>query len=128
MFYLRVKLRFYGLDVKSFFYFTFKNYVCGYNKDLINRFISNLLKAHIIPDIRDSNSSQRDNINISNVRPKVVFLNLPYLDDTTSKVRNTILGFIKRYDPLETKLKIIILYKCCTVGQFFHIKTKYCWT
>ena len=73
---------------------------CGYNKDLINhRFIN---KAHIIPDIRDSNSSQQDNI--SNVRPKVVFLNLPYLEDTTSKVRNTILGLIKRYDPLGTKL------------------------
>ena len=51
---------------------------CGYNKDLIHRFINNFLKAHIIPDIRDSNSSQQDNI--SNERPKVVFLNLPYLD------------------------------------------------
>ena len=95
---------------------------CGYNKDLIYRFINNFLKAHIIPDIRDSNSSQQDTI--SNVKPKVVFLNLPYLEDTTSKVRNAILGFIKRYDLLGTKLKIIILYKCCTVGQFFHIKGK----
>ena len=75
-----------------------------------HRFINNFLKTHIIPDIRDSSSSQQDSI--SNVRPKVVFLNLPYLEDTTSKIRNTILGFIKRYDPLGTKLKIIILYKC----------------
>ena len=94
----------------------------GYNKDLIYRFINNFLKAHIVPDIRDSNSSQQDNI--SNVRPKVVFINLPYLEDTTSKVRNTILGFIKSYDPLGTKLKIIILYRCCTVRQFFDIKDK----
>ena len=28
---------------------------CRYNKDLIYRFINNFLKAHIIPDIRDSN-------------------------------------------------------------------------
>ena len=87
---------------------------CGYNKDLIYRFINNFLKEHVNPDIRDSNSSQQDNI--LNVRPKVVFLNLPYLEDITSKVRNTILGFIKSYNPLGIKLKIIILYKCCTVG------------
>ena len=97
---------------------------CGYDKDLIYRFISNFLNVHINPDIGDCNSSQQDNI--SNLRPEVVFLNLPYLEDTTSKVRNTILGFIKRYDPLGIKLKVIniILYKCCTVGQFFRIKDK----
>ena len=36
-----------------------------------HRFINNFLKAHIIPDIRDSSSSQQDSI--SNVRLKVVF-------------------------------------------------------
>ena len=87
---------------------------CGYNKDLIFSFINTFLNQHIHPDVRDSNSSQQDNI--SNLKPKVVFLNLPYLEDTTAKVRGTIMGFFKRYDPLGRKLKVIILCKCCTVG------------
>ena len=34
------------------------------------------------------------------------------------------LGFIKGCDLLGTKLKAVILYECCAVGQFFHMKGK----
>ena len=53
---------------------------CGYNRDLIFKFINKFVNEQINHDIKDSKSSQQDNTSIS--KSKVMLLYPPYIQDT----------------------------------------------
>lgn len=60
----------------------------------------------------------------SNPRPKLIFVNLPFLQETSQKVQGSILGFLKKFDPDHKKFKVIFVDKCCKLRDCFKFKDR----
>ena len=58
------------------------------------------------------------------VEPRKVFCRLPYIEGASQKVQKTIRGFLAKYDPTGTKLKLIFLDNCSYLGDSFNFKDK----
>ena len=54
--------------------------------------------------------------------PRRIYCCLPYLDATSLKVQKSIKGFLRKFDPLGTKFKIIFIDKCTKLENIFKFK------
>ena len=58
------------------------------------------------------------------MEPRVVYCKLPYLEGTSLKVQKTIRGFLRKFDPNETRIKLVFVDKVTYVEDFFSFKDK----
>ena len=99
---------------------------CGYNRDFIYRMVGeymNMVSNHMSPD-NSSNDDHASASEISSAKPKLIFVNLPFIKETSVKIKKSILGFLKRIDPNQKKVKVVFIDKCTKVRSFFRIKDK----
>ena len=95
----------------------------GYTRD----FVENMIRKFL--DKKFSKSSvQHEECALEGqaqrVEPRVVFCKLPYLEGTSLKVQKTIRGFLRKYDPNGTRLKLVFVDKVTYVEDFFSFKDK----
>ena len=98
---------------------------CGYNRD----FVCGVIGEYMDKAFNHTSSSGTTNeapveTEMSNSKPKLIYVNLPFLKETSLKIKKTIFGFLKKIDPEQKKFKIIFIDKCTKVRSCFRIKDK----
>ena len=91
---------------------------CGSNRDFIFRIVGEYVEK-VFQNTPSSNSPSEAPVETetSPRKPKLIYVNLPFLNETSAKIKKSILGFLRCIDPNQQKFKVIFI-------SYFQIKDK----
>ena len=98
---------------------------CGYNREFIYGIVGEYMEK-VYQNISPDNSQNEPPVETETAsrKPKLIYVNLPFLNETSAKIKKTILGFLRRIDPNQQKFKIIFVDKCSKLRHYFQLKDK----